>query len=112
MNSAYITAAVCICALITVLLRAFPFLLVKAARRYAALFAWLGEAMPPAMMAVLAVYAVSTLQWRGAQAAVSAIALILLIVLGHRLRRPLISLSAALAVYVIGQSLMAGGWLG
>lgn len=86
MNHTHLIAAILIAALITVGLRAFPFVLMKAARRYEALFAFLGNAA-----------------W------VSAGALLLLMVLEHRLRRPVISLCAALGVYVLGQSMIAGG---
>lgn len=109
MNHTHLIAAILIAALITVGLRAFPFVLMKAARRYEALFAFLGNAMPPGIMAILAIYAVTTLTWQGNAAWVSAGALLLLMVLEHRLRRPVISLCAALGVYVLGQSMIAGG---
>lgn len=107
MTHGYLIAAIVICAIITLALRAFPFVLIRLARRHAAFFAFLGAAMPPGIMAILAMYAISTLNWQGKSAAVSAIALLLLVILEHRLRRPVISLCAALAVYVAGQSLIA-----
>ena len=107
MNSVYLISAIVIAALITLALRAFPFVLIKAARRHERLFAYLGAVMPPGIMAILALYAISTLQWQGHSAWISLMALIVLIALEHRLRQPVISLCVALAVYVIGQSLLA-----
>ena len=104
MNTAYVLAGIAVSAVVTLALRAFPFLLMKVARRHQALFSFLGAVMPPGIMAILAIFAVSALQWQGRQAAVSAVALLLLVGLEHRLHRPVVSLCCALAVYVFGQS--------
>ena len=50
MNHTAIAAAVLVSALITLGLRAFPFLLARIARRYDTTFAWLGRVMPPGVM--------------------------------------------------------------
>lgn len=102
----YLLGAILLSAAITVMLRAFPFVLVKIARRYQTVFAFLGVVMPPGIMAILAVYGIIHLRWQGAQAAISIAALAVLVLLEHRLRQPVISLCVALAVYVIGQSLL------
>ncbi|MDO5091385.1 MAG: AzlD domain-containing protein [Cardiobacteriaceae bacterium] len=112
MSPGYVIAAIAVCAVITIALRAFPFVLVKVAHRRQALFAFLGAVMPPGIMAILAIYGITTLQWQGAQAVVSAVALVVLVLLEHRLRRPVISLCSALALYVAGQSLLNAGILG
>lgn len=109
MSHAHLIAAIVITGLITLALRAFPFVLMKAARRHEALFAFLGAVMPPGIMAILAIYGITTLKWQQQSAWVSAISLILLVILEHRLRQPVISLCSALAVYVLGQSLIASG---
>lgn len=110
MNTGYFVAAIVVSAVMTVALRAFPFVLIKVAHRHQALFAFLGAVMPPGIMAILAIYGITTLRWQGAQAAVSVVALLLLVVLEHRLRQPVVSLCTALAVYVLGQSVLQG-WL-
>ncbi|MFC2279523.1 MAG: branched-chain amino acid ABC transporter, partial [Cardiobacterium hominis] len=62
MNHTAIAAAVLVSALITLALRAFPFLLARIARRYDTTFAWLGRVMPPGVMTILALYAARTLK--------------------------------------------------
>ena len=108
MNHTAIAAAVLVSALITVALRAFPFLLARIARRYDTTFAWLGRVMPPGVMTILALYAASTLKWQPASAAaVSALALIAVIALEHRWRNPVISVLGGMSLYIAGQSLLA-----
>ena len=106
MTNAYLISAIILAALITVALRAFPFALIKIARRHERLFAFLGAVMPPGIMAILAIYAIATLRWQAHQAWVSIAALAILVFLEHRLRQPVISLCVALAVNVGGQSLL------
>lgn len=106
MNHHYLIAAITVSAVITIALRAFPFVLVKVAHRHQALFAFLGAVMPPGIMAILAIYAITTLHWQGVRAAVSIVALLVLVLLEHRLRQPVISLCTALLLYVAGQSLL------
>ena len=102
MNHTAIAAAVLVSALITLALRAFPFLL------YDTTFAWLGRVMPPGVMTILALYAASTLKWQPASAAaVSALALIAVIALEHRWRNPVISVLGGMSLYIAGQSLLA-----
>ena len=107
MNHTAIAAAVLVSALITLALRAFPFLLARIARRYDTTFAWLGRVMPPGVMTILALYAASTLKWQPASAAVSALALITVIALEHRWRNPVISVLGGMSLYIAGQSLLA-----
>ena len=93
MNHTAIAAAVLVSALITLGLRAFPFLLAR---------------MPPGVMTILALYAASTLKWQPASAAaVSALALIAVIALEHRWRNPVISVLGGMSLYIAGQSLLA-----
>ena len=108
MNHTAIAAAVLVSALITLGLRAFPFLLARIARRYDTTFVWLGHVMPPGVMTILALYAASTLKWQPAgAAAVSALALITVIALEHRWRNPVISVLGGMSLYIAGQSLLA-----
>lgn len=105
----YLLGGIAIAALITFALRAFPFALMKVAQRYDRVFRFLGRVMPPGMMVILAVYAAASLRWAdAAQAGVSAIALLVVVLCEHLRRQPLLSISAGLAVYVLGQSLLAG----
>ena len=108
MNQSHIAVAVLVSSLITLALRAFPVILTRVARRHDALFTWLGRVMPPGVMAILAVYAASTLKWQPASAAaVSALALLSVIVLEHRWRNPVLSIVGGMSLYIAGQSLLA-----
>lgn len=106
MNHHYLIAAIAVSAVITIALRAFPFVLMKVAHRHQALFAFLGAVMPPGIMAILAIYTITTLHWQEARATVSIVALLVLVLLEHFLRQPVISLCTALVIYVAGQSLL------
>ena len=105
MNHTAIAAAVLVSALITLGLRAFPFLLARIARRYDTTFAWLGRVMPPGVMTILALYAASTLKWQPASAA--AVSALAVIALEHRWRNPVISVLGGMSLYIAGQSLLA-----
>ena len=64
--------------------------------------------MPPGVMTILTIYAASTLKWQPASAAaVSALALITVIVLEHRWRNPVLSIVGGMSLYIAGQSLPA-----
>ncbi len=104
----YLLGGVCISALLTFALRAFPFTLMHFARRHQRLFCFLGKVMPPGMMVILAVYATMSLAWGSAKsAAVSAVALLTVIILEYRRRQPLLSIGVGLLIYVVGQSFLA-----
>ena len=102
MNHTAIAAAVLVSALITLALRAFPFLLARIARRYDTTFAWLGRVMPPGVMTILALYA--DLMALGLSIV---FALIAVIALEHRWRNPVISVLGGMSLYIAGQSLLA-----
>lgn len=107
MNNHYLIAAILIAAIATFALRAFPFALIKLARRQKRLFAYLSAVMPPSIMAILSMYCIVSLRWASpAQTAVSLSALAVLIILEHRKRQPVLSICSALIVYVTGQSLI------
>lgn len=109
MSEKQLLLAIACCAAITFAIRAFPFLLRHVARKHDRLFTYLGEVMPPGIMAILAIYCVVTLRWQtSAQAGVSILAIVVLMILQHRFRAPVSSICIALAIYVCGQSLLAG----
>ncbi|MBV7434358.1 AzlD domain-containing protein [Cardiobacteriaceae bacterium TAE3-ERU3] len=104
----YLLGGIFISAALTFALRAFPFALMRVAQRHDRLFRFLGRVMPPGMMVILAIYAAVSLRWSGAgQAGVSIVALLVVMVLEHIKRQPLLSIGVGLAVYITGQSLLA-----
>lgn len=58
-----ILAAIAVSAAATFALRALPFVLLKYAKRYQKLFAFLGNVMPPGMMMILSLYCLAGLYW-------------------------------------------------
>ena len=56
MNELYVLTAVAVCAAVTVLLRAVPFLVFKSERSTPAWVSYLGSVLPYAIMAMLVVY--------------------------------------------------------
>lgn len=108
-SSSAIFFAILISALATFGLRAFPFILIKIARRYDNFFRYLGAVMPPGIMTILTIYCVVSLYWDSpAKAIVSLLALGVVIGLEHFRRQPILSICAGLTVYVFGQSLIQG----
>lgn len=106
----YLLGGILIAAVLTFALRAFPFALMRMAQRYDRLFRFLGRVMPPGMMVILAVYASVSLQWHNRwESLVSIFALLVVLILEHVKRQPLLSIGAGLMVYVAGQSLLAAG---
>ena len=104
----YLLGGILISAALTFALRAFPFALMRLTQRHDRLFRFLGRVMPPGMMVILAIYSSVSLHWSGSgQAGVSLLALLVVMVLEHIKRQPLLSISAGLAVYVGGQSMLA-----
>ncbi|UJF25055.1 AzlD domain-containing protein [Suttonella sp. R2A3] len=107
-SSLYLLAGIVISASLTFVLRAFPFALMRVAKRYDGIFRFLGQVMPPGMMVILALYAALSLKWsQPAQGSISALALLLVVLVEHRTRQPLLSIGVGLAVYVAGQSVLA-----
>lgn len=101
--------AILISALATFGLRAFPFVLIKIAHRYDNLFRYLGAVMPPGIMTILTIYCVVNLYWHTPlKAIVSLLALLVVMILEHLRRQPILSICTGLTIYVIGQSLVAG----
>lgn len=67
-----IIAAIAVSAVATFALRALPFVLLKYAKCYQKLFAFLGNVMPPGMMMILSLYCLAGLYWNSwTQAGVS-----------------------------------------
>lgn len=102
-----IIAAIAVSAAATFALRALPFVLLKYAKRYQKLFAFLGNVMPPGMMMILSLYCLAGLYWSSwAQAGISFLACATVLLLQHVRRQAVLSICCGLAVYVIGQSLL------
>lgn len=104
----YLLGGIFISAMLTFALRAFPFALMRVAQRHHHLFRFLGRVMPPGMMVILATYAAVSLRWSGTgPAGVSIVALLVVVILEHCKRQPLLSIGVGLIVYVGGQSVQA-----
>lgn len=102
-----ILAAIAVSAAATFALRALPFVLLKYAKRYQKLFAFLGNVMPLGMMMILSLYCLAGLYWSSwAQAGVSFLACAAVLFLQHVRRQAVLSICCGLAVYVVGQSLL------
>lgn len=102
-----IIAAIAVSAVATFALRALPFVLLKYAKCYQKLFAFLGNVMPPGMMMILSLYCLAGLYWNSwTQAGVSFLACATVVLLQHVCRQAVLSICCGLAVYVIGQSLL------
>lgn len=95
-------AMVLVTALITVFLRAFPFLVFGGNRKVPAVVTYLGKVLPPAIMVILVVYCVKTVDFFAGSHGIPELVSILVVVLLHVWKKnTLLSIGAGTVLYMV-----------
>ncbi len=102
MTTTELLITVALVALVTVAIRAMPFLLFPAGRKPPAFVAYLGRPLPAAVMAMLVVYCLKDLSFQRASGFVPALVACALVVALHRWRHQMaLSIAGGTAAYML-----------